>query len=179
MGLDEDGGLFRDRVQFTDDYGEALDRQPNSVCSSLRTDTAAPCTHPRFQTHNLFNYFPSHTVDSVVAYANAHRARDRGHSESSDSAFDSDSEHRVHSHSVADRYPMDARTLSYLARQNPHELGTTAFPKPRTQTRAARKAKAKPVASSKLHKVGTKKVKIGGKNKKDAEDGDVSSESAS
>merc|ERR1712228_397376 len=56
------------------------------------------------KTHNLFNYFPNHASESIVAHANDRFNKNK-------------SPHLM-------RAPIDDRTEKYLSRQNVHNLGT-------------------------------------------------------
>ena len=55
---------------MTDDYGEESDSQKYSICSSLRGEHCSEVTNNGAKTHNLFNYFPNHALESVVAHNN-------------------------------------------------------------------------------------------------------------
>lgn len=82
-----------------------MDDQKEAICSSLRMDEyCESVTNNGAKTHNLFNYFPNHASESIVAHAN-----DKYNKNTSPYLL---------------RQPMDDRTISSLSRQNPHYLGT-------------------------------------------------------
>ena len=103
--MDESGALYEDRSGLTDDFGKLLNPQKDAICSSLRGEPCQSVTNNAAKTHNLFNYFPNHATESVVAHANAR--------------FNAK---HLDPHSL--KQAMDDRTLSHLSRQNPHLLGT-------------------------------------------------------
>eukprot|EP00484_Ammonia_sp_Unknown_P026397 CAMPEP_0197026068 /NCGR_PEP_ID=MMETSP1384-20130603/6252_1 /TAXON_ID=29189 /ORGANISM="Ammonia sp." /LENGTH=372 /DNA_ID=CAMNT_0042454677 /DNA_START=119 /DNA_END=1237 /DNA_ORIENTATION=- len=98
------GEMYTDRTHHTDDYGQILDAQPKAMCSSLRGESCEQVTNHASKQHNLFNYFPNHATESVVAYANER--------------------YRQNDSPYLMKQPMDDRTLQYLSNQNPHILGT-------------------------------------------------------
>eukprot|EP01084_Bolivina_argentea_P276055 470925_1 len=105
--LNPDGTLANDRREFTDDYGQLLNRQKGALCSSLRDDPCQEVTINGAKTHNLFNYFPNHADESVVAYANSKYNKDPS--------------------PYLMKQPMNDRSINYLSRQNPHSLDTKTF----------------------------------------------------
>ena len=111
-----------DRKRNTDDYGEPLDPQKGALCSSLRGEYCPEVTNNGAKTHNLFNYFPNHAQESIVAHANDRFNKNK-------------SPHLM-------KAALDDRTLKYLSKQNPHALGvkpmkSTVLPKPSTTDMAA------------------------------------------
>jgi len=113
--VDENGAFYKDRAGMTDDFGNSFRPQKGAICSSLRGDPCVSVTTNHEDTHNLFNYFPHHSAESVVAHANA-----RFHG------------HHIDAHSL--KQPLDDRTLGHLSRQNPHVLGTKPTQIKRQQT---------------------------------------------
>eukprot|EP00483_Globobulimina_turgida_P010999 UN11020 len=107
--MSEAGERYHDRIHFTDDFGETLDTQPHAICSSLRGEQCQQVTNNGAKTPNLFNYFPPHTSQSVVAQANNKYNTDQS--------------------PYLLRQPMNERILQYLSRQNPHYLGTKPLQK--------------------------------------------------
>ena len=102
--VSQGGENYGDRLSLSDDYGQLLDTQKHAICSSLRGDYCPQVTNHGAKTHNLFNYFPNHAQESVVAHANAKYNKD--------------------SSPYLMKQAMDDRTIAYLSRQNPHSLGT-------------------------------------------------------
>ena len=82
-----------------------MDDQKEALCSSLRMDEyCESVTNNGAKTHNLFNYFPNHADESIVAHAN-----DKFNKNTSPYLM---------------KQPMDDRTISYLSKQNIQTLGT-------------------------------------------------------
>lgn len=159
--VNEDGQTYVDRRRFTDDYGQLLDEQKDAICSSLRYESCHQVTNNGAKTHNLFNYFPNHASESIVAHAN-----DRYNKNESPYLL---------------KQPMDDRTLQYLNRQNPHNLGTkNIHPKMTQNTANIAQSLFDSIGSEQtdpLKLVGSKKIKY--KNKKKKKEKDMNGESVS
>eukprot|EP01083_Nonionella_stella_P278130 945723_1 len=102
--VSQGGEQYHDRLDFTDDFGDALDTQPDAICSSLRGEQCLQVTNNGDKVPNLFNYFPSHKAESIIAQSNAKYNSNKSPYEL--------------------RQPMDDRILQVLSRQNPYYLGT-------------------------------------------------------
>jgi len=128
------GEFYADRTSYTDDYGEPLDPQSNAICSSLRGEQCSQVTNNGAKTHNLFNYFPNHKEESIVAHANSKYDRNTS--------------------PYLLKQPLDDRTLDYLSQQNIHSLGTKPIKPKIIPNRHVVNNDINDIAQTLLHSVG-------------------------